>query len=281
MKSRHIQTNGIRLHFLDVPGDGPTLILTPGLTANSHFFVGLLRELTPHLRVLAFDLRGRGLSDKPDAGYEMVDHAEDILGAMDGLAIDSAIVGGHSFGGLLTYYLASHHPERVSRAIVMDAPSEVDPTIIEQIQPSLDRLETTYSSWDEYLAAVRRMPYYEGWEWDEFLTEFYRSDVETLPDGAVRSRSRPDHIRQAVEGTLGIDWPDLVGRVDQPTMLIRAKGPFGPPGYPPIVSEEQASQTASLLRNGSLKSFDGNHITFLFGGGAAAVARSIIDFASV
>jgi pimeloyl-ACP methyl ester carboxylesterase len=53
MMDRYIDTNGIRLHYLDYPGDGPILILMHGLTANAHAFEGLIRAgLSPQLRVL-------------------------------------------------------------------------------------------------------------------------------------------------------------------------------------------------------------------------------------
>ena len=58
---KYVETNGIRLHYLDHPGEGPTLILMPGLTANAHSFAGLVKGgLAPALHVLALDLRGRG-----------------------------------------------------------------------------------------------------------------------------------------------------------------------------------------------------------------------------
>ncbi len=61
-----VSTNGIRLHYLDHPGEGPPLVLMPGLTANAHSFDGLINSgLSPSLRVLALDMRGRGLNDKP------------------------------------------------------------------------------------------------------------------------------------------------------------------------------------------------------------------------
>jgi pimeloyl-ACP methyl ester carboxylesterase len=41
--------------------------------------------LARRIRVLIFDLRGRGLSDKPDSGYTISDHAEDVVGAHDAL----------------------------------------------------------------------------------------------------------------------------------------------------------------------------------------------------
>ena len=123
----YVETNGIKLHYLERPGDGPTLLLAPGLAAGAHFYLTLLDHLAPRLHVIAFDLRGRGASDKPDTGYTMADHAADMVGAMDALGIDRVAFGGHSFGGLLTYVMAAYYPERIERGVVIDAPAEVDP----------------------------------------------------------------------------------------------------------------------------------------------------------
>ena len=278
--SHYVETNGIRLHYLEREGDGPTLVLAPGLTANAHFFETLLAHLSPRLHVLAFDLRGRGLSDQPDRGYTMDDHAADMVGALDALGLDRVVFGGHSFGGLLTLYMSAHHPERVERAVVIDAPAEVDPGILDQLKPALDRLEMVFPSWDEYLALVKSMPYYADWEWDPALEVYYRSDVIDLPDGSIRARSRPDQIRQAIEGTLVVDWPDLVRRMHQPTLFIRATGAFGPAGSPPLVPEDKAQLTMDLLADGRFRQFDGNHITFLFGANAPQVADEIVEFAA-
>ena len=121
----YVETNGIKLHYLERPGDGPTLLLAPGLAAGAHFYLTLMDRLAPRLHVIAFDLRGRGASDKPDTGYTMADHAADMVGAMDALGIDRVAFGGHSFGGLLTYILAAYYPERIERGVVIDAPAEV------------------------------------------------------------------------------------------------------------------------------------------------------------
>src|SRR4249919_1833572 len=94
---RFLQANGLRLHYLERGSGERTLVLVPGLTANAHSFDGLLAAgLDRGLRVLAFDARGRGLSDKPDAGYTMADHAADLLGALDALGLERVCLGGHS-----------------------------------------------------------------------------------------------------------------------------------------------------------------------------------------
>lgn len=278
MESRMIGTNGIRLHVVDHGGDGPTLVLMPGLTANARFFDAIVAGgLHVGVRVLAVDLRGRGLSDKPDTGYTMADHAADIVGLVEALGGGPVVMGGHSFGGLLTYYLATHHREVVDRCVVLDAPVEVDPTIVDQIKPSLARLESTMPSFPEYLGAVRSQPYFVDW-WDPAIEAYYRADVEDLPDGRVKPRSHPDHIQQAIEATLVPDWPRLATEITQPTLVVRARGPFGPPGSPPILDAEPARRLVDSLRDGRLVEVDGNHITGFFGDAAPTVAGAIRSF---
>jgi len=109
-----LEANHIRLHYLRYAGTEPPLILTHGLAANAHSFDGLINAGIQR-SVLAVDLRGRGLSDKPEHGYGMAEHAADIIGMLDALGMDRAIVGGHSLGGLLSLYLAAHYPETASK----------------------------------------------------------------------------------------------------------------------------------------------------------------------
>ncbi len=277
MRSEFIDVNGIRLHYLDHGGEGPILVMTHGLTANAHSFDGMARALGGDVRLIAVDLRGRGLSDKPDTGYSMEDHAADVLGLLDDLEIDRAFLGGHSFGGLLTYHIAAHHPERVRRCIVMDAPIDIGEATLEQIKPALDRLGRVFPSWDAYLAAVKEQPYYHGW-WDHQIESYYRADIQENEDGTVQSKSSPDHIRQAVEETIGVAWNEYLGRIEVPLLLIRATLPYGPPGYPPLLTADQARTVLAALLDGRLVEIDGNHMTFLFGEEIREASRAITEF---
>ena len=268
MTSRYVQTNGIRLHYLDTGTTGPTLVLLPGLTANAHSFNGLTAAgLADHVRVLALDLRGRGETDQPDT-YTLDDHADDVLGFLDALNLDRVVLGGHSFGGLLTYYLAAHHPDRISRCVVIDAPAQVRPEVFDQIKPSLDRLDRTLASWEHYLQFVKQMPYFGGW-WDPVIEGYLRADIRENADGTVRPRSRAEHIRAVVDGFKDLQWLDTVRRITQPVLFLRAPGAYGPPGSPALVSAEQARVTVENLQHGRLVEVPGNHMTMLFGGGAA------------
>jgi pimeloyl-ACP methyl ester carboxylesterase len=277
--SRFVHANGLRLHYLDHGGDGPALVLTHGLSANAHSLDVVARLLTPALRVLVFDLRGRGRTDKPDAGYSMADHAADLLSALDALELERVVLGGHSFGGLLTLYVAAAAPEKVDRAIVLDVPDEVDRNVLDQIGPSLSRLDQTYPSAAAFLEFAKSLPYFDGDTWDDDVAAWYRSELEEQPDGSMRPHVRSEHIRECVEATFEDDWGEVAGRIECPTLVVRSRDPFGPPGSPPIMTADGAARLLARLRNGTLVEIPGNHITFLFGGNAQNAARAIRAFA--
>lgn len=277
MNTKFLQTNGISLRVLDYPGDGPTLILLPGLTANAHSFGSLVAAgLAPRFHCLALDLRGRGLSDKPASGYTMADHAADVLGMLDTLGLETAVLVGHSFGGLLAYYLAAKHPDRIARLVAIDAArAATHPEVAEMIKPSLARLGQVLPSVDAYLAAMKQMPFLKG-QWDEYIEAFYRADLRVNDDGTAQAQSTPEAIGAAIDGVIGEEWGAIFDAIEQPTLLINATEPYGPAG--PIVTRAQAEETVGLLANGRYAHVPGNHATMLFGDNAAKTVEAITQF---
>ena len=279
--NKFVNTHGIRLHYLEHAGDGPTLLLMPGLTANAHSFDGLIAAgLSPALHVLALDLRGRGLSDKPEVGYSMADHAADVLGLLDALAIESVALGGHSFGGLLTLYLAAHHPERVERLVVIDAGAELHPRAAELVGPSVARLGRTWASWEEFQGEMRALPFWRGY-WDDAVKGYYRADVEETGvegEAGVRPRSSLAAIGEAIHKGLGEDWWAHMQRITQPAILLNATDEYGPPGAPPLLPTELAQKTVDALPDCRYVHVPGNHMTMLFGEGARVMTAAIVDF---
>ncbi|GJM40997.1 MAG: hypothetical protein DHS20C20_12790 [Ardenticatenaceae bacterium] len=269
------QTNGINLHYLDHPGEEPPIIITHGLSANAHFFDGLATSSLPN-RLLAIDLRGRGQSDKPETGYGMAEHAADIIGLMDNLGFEQVIMAGHSFGGLLTCYVAANFPERVTSCIVMDS-GFMHPSVKELIKPSLDRLKQRIPSWEAYRDAVKGAAYWQGY-WDTAVESYYRADVQFFEDGSVQARSKPENIAEAIDKVLDDPWNEIFARVQQPTIMLHAIGAFGGPGSSPVVPPAQAAETVNALPNCRYRAVHGNHMTMLFGDNAEILAQEITTF---
>lgn len=277
--SRYVQADGVRIHYLDHPGDGPPIVLLHGLSANAHEFGGLVDAgLSPAFRVIAPDLRGRGRSDKPPAGYRMADHAADVLSLLDSLDLDRVILGGHSFGAYLAIYIAAHFPGRVSRLIVIDAALNLHPRVAALLKPSLDRLTRVHASPRAYLAEVRDAPYLAGM-WNPPIEAYYRAEILENADGTVRSATSPDAIAQAMQGIGQETWPPLVQRITVPVLLLNAVEAYGPPGTPPLIEPENAIATANAFASCRYAVVPGNHMTMVFGEGAAAVCEEILAFA--
>lgn len=269
---------GLRIHYLDFPGGDPPIVLLHGLSSNAHVFGGLVAAgLSPSFRVVAPDLRGRGESDKPASGYRMADHAADVVGLLDSLDLERVVLGGHSFGALLSLYLAAHHPDRVSRLVVIDASIRLQPGVRELLKPSLDRLTQVLPSAGDYLARIRAAPYLDG-RWDEELEGYFRAEIRERRDGGVQSVTSPGAVAQAMDGVMEEPWTEIVARVRQPALLLNALGSYGAPGSPPLILGADARHTAAALPDCRYVVVPGNHMTLLFGENALTIRREIERF---
>ncbi len=282
LMGQFVHTNNIRLHFIDHGGQGPALLLMHGLTANAHAFDGYIGAgLNEHFHLYTTDLRGRGLSDKPERGYAMADHARDIIGLLDHLGPGPILLGGHSFGALLSIFIASHYPERVEKLILIDAAARMHPQVKELVGPSMLRLGQRWPSFEDYLEKIKEAPYLEG-RWHPDMEGYYRADVYDLPEGGVTTCSSPGPIRQAIEGALGPgeEWLRYIRSVRQPALLINATGPYGPPDAPAILPKELAMETVNMMQDCRYVEVPGNHVTMLYGEGARQSVRAIAGFVS-
>jgi pimeloyl-ACP methyl ester carboxylesterase len=272
---KFIQTNGIRLHYLDFEGGEPILIFMHGLTANAHAFDGLIQAgLSPKYRVLSIDLRGRGLSDKPATGYSMAEHAHDIVGLLDKLGIEKAVIGGHSFGALLTFYLASHYPARVEKMLLLDAAARMHPNTREMLTPSMNRLDKVLPSFEFYIEEVKKAPYLHYWE--DAMLSYYQADVQTYADGTVQTRPKMANMVEAVTKVLGEPWLDYMQGVAQSALLLNATDEYTMGA--PLLPKDLALETVAMMQNCQYHEVWGNHQTMLYGQGAVEIVQAITDF---
>ena len=80
----------------------------------------------------------------------------DVLGLLDALGLDQVVLGGHSFGGMLTLYMAAKYPERFSKLVIIDAAISWPSGTGGLLKPSLNRLDKVFPSWDAYLKLRER-----------------------------------------------------------------------------------------------------------------------------
>lgn len=109
----------VRLHY-ESAGDGAPVLLIMGLGMNSMGWWRTVPVLAQRLRVISFDNRGVGRSDRPAGPYSIAEMAADALAVLDAAGEASAHVYGISLGGMIAQELALTAPERV-RSLVLGA----------------------------------------------------------------------------------------------------------------------------------------------------------------
>jgi len=104
--------------YYEIHGKGEPLVLIYGYAGDSGLWFRQLPVLSKKYRVIAFDNRGVGRSDKPDIPYTMAMMAGDIAGLLDTVGIDAAHIFGISMGGMIAQHFALDYPQRVISLIL-------------------------------------------------------------------------------------------------------------------------------------------------------------------
>ncbi|WCT79630.1 pyrimidine utilization protein D [Novosphingobium humi] len=108
--------------------DAPPLILSSGLGGSAAYWRPNLAALSRHFRVIAYDHRGTGRSDRTlPAQVTLADLGADMLALMDRLGIARAAIMGHAIGGMAALEAARAAPERVERIVVINGWARLDP----------------------------------------------------------------------------------------------------------------------------------------------------------
>jgi pimeloyl-ACP methyl ester carboxylesterase len=120
-RTEEITSEGATIH-IRVGGQGPAVVMLHGFADTGDMWVPLAAALAPRRTVVVPDLRGMGLSSRPEAGYDKKTQGRDVARVLDALKIQRADVVAHDIGNMVAYAFAGQYPQRVVRLVLMDAP---------------------------------------------------------------------------------------------------------------------------------------------------------------
>ncbi len=173
----YIERDGARTSY-EVYGSGePTVLFLPAWAIGySRFWKSQIPYFARHCRVLTFDPRGNGKSDRPldPAAYADTEYVQDALAVMDATQTERAVMVGFSMGAWLAAMLAAHYPDRVLGAVMAGPSSPLGEMLPERRGYSFDDPLQTEEGWGMYNRHYWRKNY-------RGFVEFFMSKIFTEP----------------------------------------------------------------------------------------------------
>ena len=257
--------DGINIQLAIWEGKGKQILCAHGITANSRFWDCLASTLSPQHKVIAMDLRGRGLSDKPSTGYSVENHCKDILALIKDQGLNRPVLMGHSLGAFISLVLAAQNPKKIDRLILVDGGGKLSEVqmakVFSGIKPSLDRLGQVFPSFDAYLSLMKQAPFLQPW--NAYMEAYFRYEVENV-EGGVRSRVHPEHINEEARNLQNTNSKEFYKEVKVPTLILRAtKGMLAEDDL--LLPEDVVERMVREIPNAKRVDIEGaNHYSILF-----------------
>ena len=263
-ESGHIERDGIRV-FYEVYGSGePTILLLPtwSLIHSRHWKLQI-PYLARHCRVVTFDGRGNGRSDRPPepAAYTEREFAADAVAVLDATETERAVIVGFSMGGQRGLLLAAEHPERGAAAAFSG------PSFVGGGEPLPER---TVFDFDPEYGTAEGWAKHNRWHW----LRDYRDWVEFFISKMFTEPHSTKPIEDAIGWALETDAETLIATQDAPSLTPEETQALCRRVRCPVLvihGEDDAIQ--SLSRGASFAEQTGGQLVVLEGSGHAPHIR--------
>ncbi|HEY8517513.1 MAG TPA: alpha/beta hydrolase [Candidatus Binatia bacterium] len=252
---QRIEVNGVRLAVTDhgsaAPGDARPLVLAHATGFCGGVWNPLVPKLRERFRVITFDQRGHGDSDKPDTPYPWTEFVADLAGLIETLGLRDVYAVGHSKGGAAVAGVAATRPGLIARAAL------VEPVLVprlgdEQQRPSSNlladgarRRRMVWESRQQMLDAFSGRPPFDVWRRD-FLEAYVEHGTTVRPDGRVELKCPGEIEARVYEGGARSASLEYLPKIRIPTLIVAGERSTTLP-------VELARQAVAMLSNGRLE----------------------------
>lgn len=240
----HVAANDIDVYY-EVQGEGEPLVLIPYLAADQACYAFQVAEYAKHFTCYTVDLRGAGLSGKPEGTYSTELFADDVAAFMQAAGIPSAHVSGLSLGAATGLWLAAKHPELVKSLSLHSVWDKTDPylkVVVEGWQTMARQLGNTT---DMVIQGI--------FPWC-FTPELYAAKPEYIESLAAFVRSRPmppvDAFLRQSDAVIAHDATAVLSLIQAPAQIT-----FG--FHDVATSTRFAGPLTEAIKNSELVIFEG------------------------
>ncbi|MFM7142411.1 MAG: alpha/beta fold hydrolase [Alphaproteobacteria bacterium] len=223
-----VPVNGVSLAVTDhAPGrrDLPVLVLAHATGFCGGVWEPIVPALSERFRVVTYDQRGHGDSDKPDTVYDWSAFAADLAGLIDFLGEGPVLAAGHSKGGAALAGVAARHPGRVSRAVLLD-PVLVPPPVPGEDRVSSIRLAAgarrrreVWESREALVESLAARPPFSEWRRD-FVLAYARHGTAPTGDGRFRLKCPGEIEARVYEGAAGSSSLEFLRDAAVPMLIV-------------------------------------------------------------
>jgi len=210
-----VKANDINIYY-EIHGDGEPLLMIQGYGQYSGHWTTLIPPFSKEYRVIIFDNRGTGRSDKPEIPYTMKMMAADAKGLLDALGIDRAHVFGISMGGMIAQEFALNYPERVISLILGCTECGGPKTVI----PSKEALEFLFSPEIAKLPVAERARQTAPWLWSKEFIDKHPEAVDMYVAITLKYPTPPHGFSGHAQAIAGHDTYERLPQIKAPTLVI-------------------------------------------------------------
>jgi pimeloyl-ACP methyl ester carboxylesterase len=268
-QTRYAEADGVHIAYQTV-GDGPRdLLFVPGFVSNlEHWWdepaaTRFLERLATFARLILFDKRGTGLSDRVADVAVLERRIDDLKVVMDAVGAERAVVVGASEAGPTCAVFAATHPERVSALILVGAmarwTSAPDYPWARSALTYKMVMRTMQASWGTGIS----MPLYAPSRWTDAGLRSWWARLE-------RTGASPGALRALLEANMSLDVRSALPAIRVPTLVLHSVGDRA-------VKVGGSRYIASVIPNAKFVELPGGDHVF-FGADADAILAEIEEF---
>lgn len=209
--------------YYEEAGQGEPVIFVSGLNGVARYWKPQLPVFAPHFRVIAYDQRGTGSSDKLQREFSVDGMTADLVGLMDALQIERAHIVGMSTGGAIGQTLAIEHPARVMKLVLCSTWTHCDPWFRRLFHARRDLyLQAGPDLHSQFHPLFLYSPEYVNSHDAEIEAERARAPTKAVPVEISVGR---------INALLAFDRRAGLHRISAPTLVMASDSDFITPSY--------------------------------------------------